>query len=116
MANNQPIHIDYDLAVELYNRIIDVASWFIVDVNVEKKTIEELKNNDPSLSGMSKQTRKLAVIIDLLLDTGVWDGQRIVENAKQAVCLMDQIVNGINNNNEVSIKDAACKLKLMHKE
>lgn len=43
MANNQPSHIDYDLAVELYNRIIDVASWFIVDVNVEKKTIEELK-------------------------------------------------------------------------
>ena len=56
------------------------------------------------------------MIIDLLLDTGVWDGQRIVENAKQAGCLMDQIVNGINNNNEVSIKDAACKLKLMHKE
>lgn len=107
---------DYDLAVELYNRIITVASWFIIDVNLETKTIEELKNNDPSLDGLSKKTKKLSTIISMLLDADVWEGQRIIDNAKQAVCLMEQIVSGIQNNDAKIILDAANHLKSMHRE
>ncbi|MCO6555869.1 MAG: hypothetical protein J6577_01380 [Gilliamella sp.] len=104
---------DHDLAIMLHNEIVKIANIFIRCENVE---IEHLKGLNPSLGSVAKLAKSISLKISKLINDEVWEGQRILINAQQAVCLMEEAALGVLNNSKSAVIDAINRLKSIKEE
>lgn len=100
-----------DLALELYWKIQEVSAWFVKHVNA--KSVEQLRDFNPSFAEIADLSDATADIITKLLQVGVWDDERVMANARQAVLLMRQVAEAIERGDNDSIQDGANRLSAM---
>jgi len=99
------------LALELYRKIQEVSAWFVKHVNA--KSIAQLQGFNPSFAEIANLSEATADIISKLLKVGVWDDERVMANASQAVILMHQVASAIERGDMDSIQDGANRLSAM---
>lgn len=104
---------DEDLAIMFHNEIVKIAEIFIL---CEDMKFEHLKGLDPSLGSVAKLAKNISVRISHLINQEEWSGQRILINAQQAVCFMEQAALGVLNDRKESVIDAINKLKSISQE
>lgn len=96
-----------DLALELYWKIQEVSAWFVKHVNA--KSVEQLRDFNPSFAEIADLSDATADIITKC----VWDDERVMANARQAVLLMRQVAEAIERGDNDSIQDGANRLSAM---
>ncbi|PDO83436.1 hypothetical protein BK796_20410 [Kosakonia pseudosacchari] len=95
----------------MYWKIQEVSTWFVKHVNA--KTIDQLRGFNPSFAQIAKLSSSTADIITTLLQSGVWDDERVMANARQAATLMEQVASAIERGDMDSIQDGADRLSEM---
>ncbi|HBK9380552.1 TPA: hypothetical protein LOG42_003478 [Escherichia coli] len=95
----------------MYWKIQEVSAWFVKHVNA--KSVEQLRDFNPSFAEIADLSDATADIITKLLQVGVWDDERVMANARQAVLLMRQVAESIERGDNDSIQDGANRLSAM---